>query len=342
MLSLERFKKACNFEPVDRPPVWMMRQAGRTLPEYLAVREKYSFKEVAETPELATEVTLQPLRRFPVDAAIIFSDILVIPDAMDMEVAYSPKLSILPPLKDAADVHNLKLSGLTTRLDYVAQLIRSVKKEVGKEKAVLGFSGAPFTLACYMTEGGSSKNFLAVREMMYHHPQLLEELLDKLTIAVTEYLTMQMEENVNAVQLFDTWAGHLNPVDYDRFVLPYVSKIISNLKGKGIPVIYYINGIGNLLQRASDSGADIIGVDWRLDLSEVREKLGPETVVQGNLDPALLFAPPEDIRSRVHAMLKMTGGRGHIANLGHGLIPSTPIKGIEAFVNAVTQWQPEG
>lgn len=339
MLSKERFIRACRFEEVDRPPVWMMRQAGRTLPEYRALREKHSFWDVCRSAELGAEVTLQPLHRFPVDAAVIFSDILVVPEAMGLDVQFTPKLAVNPPIRDTSDINRLDTAGIPKKLDYVGGVIRAVYKEIGHEKAVLGFSGAPYTLACYMIEGGSSKHFLKVRELMYHNRPVFEKMMDKLASAVIEYLYMQIACNVTAVQLFDTWAGELNPEDYRRFVLPVIQKIVSALKPKGIPIIYYINGIGNLLEFAKESGADAVGVDWRLTLADVRRRLGEDTVVQGNLDPALLFAPADEIRKRTHQMIAMTGGTGHIANLGHGLIPTTPVSGIEAFVKAVVEWK---
>ena len=256
MLPIERFIKACRNEEVDRPPVWMMRQAGRTLSEYRAVREKYSFWEVCKTPELATEVTMQPLRRFPVDAAVIFSDILVIPDAMGMDVQYTPKLTVLPALKDRSDINMLDLSGMTTKLQYVAEVIKSVRRELSDERAVLGFSGAPYTLACYMIQGEGSKDFIKVRQMMHHDPATFEHLMDILSDAVSDYLLMQNDVSATAVQLFDTWAGELNPEDYKRFVLPYITKIIEKVKSASdLPVIYYINNIGNLLTIAATSGA---------------------------------------------------------------------------------------
>jgi len=338
LTSKERFIRTCLFENLDRPPVWMMRQAGRTLSEYRALREKYSFGELCKTPELAAQVTLQPLNRFPVDAAIIFSDILVIPDAMGMTVEYSPALALSPPIRDITDINRLSLSNIEKKLDYVSRIIRLVSSELGEEKAILGFSGAPYTLACYMIEGGSSKHFLKVRELMYHNPQSFKQLMDKLTKAVTDYLRMQMENSITAVQLFDTWAGELNPQDYRTFVLPAVQKIIQDLKKEGIPIIYYINGIGNLLEIVGETGADIIGIDWRLTLSNARERLGKEIVLQGNLDPSLLFATNEIISQRVIDMLAMTEGKGHIVNLGHGLLPETPVKGIETFIKTVTNW----
>lgn len=340
MLPKEFFIKACNFQPVDRPPVWIMRQAGRTLKEYLELREKYSFWQICKTPELAAQVTLQPLKRFPLDAAIIFSDILVIPEALGMEVQFNPKLFLRPLINDVGLIRQLDVDNVTKKLSYVADALRLVYNEVGNEKAILGFSGAPFTLACYMIEGGSSKDFLQVKEMMFHHPQVFYELMECLTLAITDYLLMQYDASVTAVQLFDTWAGILNPDDYYYFVLPYVKKIIENLKKSNpdIPVIYYINGISSLLKHAGETGADVIGVDWRINLSEVRKILGNKTVVQGNLDPTILLAPKEVIRKRVFQMLDMTGGEGHIVNLGHGLLPVTPISGIETFVNAVHDW----
>ncbi len=339
MLSKERFVRACRFDTVDRPPVWMMRQAGRTLPEYRALREKHSFWDVCRSAELGAEVTLQPLKRFPVDAAVIFSDILVVPEAMGLNVQFTPRLAVDPPVKDTSDINKLDIAGIPKKLDYVAGVIRTVYREIGQEKAVLGFSGAPYTLACYMIEGGSSKHFLKIRELMYHNRPVFETLMDKLATAVIEYLKMQAACKVTAIQLFDTWAGELNPEDYRRFVLPVNRKIVSALKSLDIPVIYYINGIGNLLEIAGEIGADVIGVDWRLTLADVRKRLGPDTVVQGNLDPVLLFAPAEEIRNRTHEMIAETGGAGHIANLGHGLIPETPVSGIEAFVKAVVEWE---
>ncbi len=341
MNSLERFLKASRFENVDRPPVWMMRQAGRTLPEYRSLREKHSFWKICRTPELATEVTLQPIRRFPIDAAVIFSDILVIPDAMGLEVSFTPKLSISPVIQTAADVDRLDVSQIEKQLDYVAETIRCVNREIGSQKAVLGFSGAPFTISSYMIEGGGSRHFIKVREMMYRQTQLFLDLQEKLVQAISMYLILQAKASATAVQLFDTWAGELNPKDYSRFVQPFVKSIIENVKKcSDIPVIYYINGIGNLLSAAASTGADVIGVDWRMTLTQVRQVLGDKTVVQGNLDPALLFAPEDEIRQRVRQMIAETNGLGHIVNLGHGLIPESPLSGIEAFIETVIEWKP--
>lgn len=340
MTSLERFLKAVRFEDVNRPPVWMMRQAGRTLPEYRRLRENYSFWELCRTPKLAAEVTLQPIHRFPLDAAVIFSDILVVPDALGIEVSFSPKLALSPVIQNSEGIERLNMVDLRSRLDYVAETIKQVSRETGGKTAVLGFSGAPYTLSCYMIEGGSSRHFLKVREMMYRNTQTFLSLQEKLADAVSEYLLLQAEASATAVQLFDTWAGDLNPRDYETFVQPYVKRIIHTVKKKSdIPVIYYINGIGSHLSAAAETGADVIGVDWRISLSAVREKLGDRKVVQGNLDPALLFASPEEIRRRVNDLLQETGGMGHIVNLGHGLIPETPLSGIEAFIQSVIDWR---
>jgi len=337
--SKERFVRACSNLPVDRPPVWMMRQAGRTLKEYLQIREKYSFWEVCKTPELAAEVTLQPLKRYPVDAAVVFSDILVIPDAMGLDVSFKPKLTVSPPVKTMDDVNNLEISGIQEKLHYVPELLKILNKEIGSEKAILGFSGAPYTLACYLIEGGSNKYYSSVRKIMNSNPKLFSALMNKLTAAVTDYMLMQVDAGVTAVQLFDSWAGDLSAEDFDIYVLPHVQKLVSDIHKSGVSIIYYINGTGNLLESMKKTGADVISVDWRVTLKNARSRLGNDTVLQGNLDPTALYAPEEEIRKKVNDMIRMTGGQGHIVNLGHGLLPGTPMKGIEMFVRSVTEWE---
>jgi uroporphyrinogen decarboxylase len=340
MESIERFLKAVRFEDLDRPPVWMMRQAGRTLPEYRRLREKQSFWQLCTTPELAAEVTLQPLKRFPLDAAVIFSDILVVPAALGMEVSFSPRLAVFPAISDLEGIERLNVDGISERLDYVAAVIKKVFKDTKGKTAILGFSGAPFTLSSYMIEGGSSRHFIKVREMMYQNTSTFLALQEKLTHVISEYLILQAEASATAVQLFDTWAGELNPRDFETYVQPFVQRIIQTIKKKvDIPIIYYINGIGSHLSAAATTGADVLGVDWRVTLSEVRRKLGEQTAVQGNLDPAVLFAPQDEIRRRVKELLNETGGRGHIVNLGHGLIPETPLSGIETFAQTVIDRQ---
>ncbi len=338
MNARERFLRSAGNESVDRPPLWIMRQAGRILPEYRSVREKHTFREICETPELAAEVTLQPLKRFNLDAAIIFSDILVVPLAMGLEVQYFPSIRITPSVETEADFENLKSPHPEESLGYVKAAIRNVRSELGDDWPVLGFSGAPYTLACYMTEGGGSKTFHKLKLMMHRTPWIYEKLMNRITDLSAAYLEMQVKASATAVQLFDSWAGDLSPRDYEHFVLPYVKRIIDHLKPLGAPVIYYINGIGNLLESVDKTGADVIGVDWRISLSDVRRRIGRDRVVQGNLDPALLFADAEVIRRRTFAMLDQTNGRGHIVNLGHGVIPTTPLEGVQAFIDANAAW----
>lgn len=337
MNSRERFQKAARCEPLDRPPVWMMRQAGRTLPEYRELREKHSFWDSCRSPELAAEITLQPMRRFPLDAAVIFSDILVVPDVMGAEVSFSP-LSLSPKIVCSDDVKKLKSPDVQTSLGYVARAIQIVNAELKGERAVLGFSGAPYTLATYMVEGGPSKEFNLIKGMMFQNPATYGALMERLTDIVADYMTMQIEAGAAAVQLFDTWAGQLGPDDFEKYVLPYVQRIIERLKPRGIPVIYYINGIGTLLGKARQCDADVFGIDWRVSLSTARGIVGADRALQGNLDPNVLFASPEFIADRVKRMLAETGGVGHIVNLGHGLLPNTPLEGIESFVNAVQNY----
>lgn len=338
MNSKQRFLSACAGQPVDRPPVWIMRQAGRTLPEYRALKEQHKFWELMTTPALAAEVTMQPIRRFGMDAAVIFSDILTIPAAMGMDVQFTPKLAVGPEIESAADVEKLTTGGIAEKLSYVGDALRETRKELTDERALLGFSGAPYTLASYMVEGGSSKTYHKIKALMYQAPDAYHDLLGKLAEAVSEYLEMQVDAGADAVQLFDSWAGELSPPDFERFALPYVQRIVERVSDKGAKVIYYINGMGNLVEGMQASGAHVIGVDWRIELATVRERAGADTVVQGNLDPAVLFGPADEIKRRTFAMLDQTGGRGHIANLGHGLDPLTPIEGIQAFVDAVHAW----
>lgn len=333
-----RFLSACRGLAVDRPPVWMMRQAGRTLPEYQKLRSNYSFWQLCRTPELAAEVTLQPVRRFCMDVAVIFSDILVVPAALGLEVRFSPQVAVSPPVRTAADVERLLRAQEHADLTYVAEAVRCACEAGGPGLAVLGFAGAPFTLACYMVEGGASRHFEHVRGLMYGDPRLFERLLGALSTAIANCLWIQIDAGAAAVQLFDTWAGELSASDYRRFILPGMQNLVQRLRPAGVPIIYHVNGIGNLLEVAAETGADVLGIDWRVDLGEVRRRVGPHRAVQGNLDPAVLFAPPDFIRERVFAILDQTGGRGHVVNLGHGVIPGTPLTGIQAFVNAVRQW----
>jgi len=340
--SLDRFLNACRGEAVDRPPVWIMRQAGRTLPEYMKLRQTHSFWDLCLNPELAAEVTLQPIHRFPLDAAVIFSDILVIPQVMGMDVQFSPRLTVTPPIRQPDDLRHLIAPRVSSQLKYVFDTIRLVKKTLDGSKAILGFSGAPFTLACYMVEGGGSKAYFnQTRSFMHSRPETFTTLLNLISKTVADYLEMQCEAGADAVQLFDTWASVLSPEDFQRFVLPSVRPIIERIQKKKVPIIYYVNGIGHVITAAAETGADVLGIDWRISLSAVRNIIGNAVPVQGNLDPAVLLSDPVLIRKRVHTMLNQTGGRGHIANLGHGILPDTPISNIASFIRAVHDWKPE-
>lgn len=341
MNARQRFLMACKGQPVDRPPLWIMRQAGRTLPEYRALREKHSFWETCRNPELATEVSLQPIRRFQMDAAVIFSDILVVPAAMGMEVEFTPKLAIYPRIENVGDLTKLQYPDVSKSLGYVGDVIREVRRVGGDELAIVGFCGAPYTLLSYMVEGGSSKHFDRLKGLMYREPELFASLMRDICEYLGDFLQMQAEAGADALQIFDTWATILGPRDYAFYVLPYLQKLIARIRAKGIPLIYYINGIGNLLELARDTGADVLGIDWRIELAEVRQRLGKMQIVQGNLDPGILFADPDFIAQRVHQMIDQTGGRGHIINLGHGVIPETPISGIQAFIDAARSWMPK-
>lgn len=308
------------------------------LPEYLAVRERYSFEQICETPELAALVTIQPIRRFALDAAIIFSDILVVASALGMDVTYFPEMQLKPAIRKSADITRLSDSNLDHKLSYVRDALNLVRAEVGPDFPVLGFAGAPFTLACYMVSGGKHKNFYEIKVLLHQEPAVYHQLMALLTRAVISYLQMQIATSVDAVQLFDTWAGELAREDYDLHVLPYIQKITDSLRGTKVPVIYYINGIRGLVESVNQTGATVLGIDWRTSLSEIRRRLGGDRVVQGNLDPAVLYGSESEIRRRVFAMLNETNGIGHIVNLGHGVYPTTPLSGVEALLNAVAAW----
>lgn len=335
MRPRERFLYSCEGRPVDRAPVWVMRQAGRYLPEYRAIKERHSFQEMCRTPELAREVTLQPLRRFPLDAAILFSDILVVPEALGIEVEYREGGPLLRPfLRQGADLAKLVEGDVTPRLDYVAAALTRIRKELGEDRALLGFAGAPFTLAVYMIEGGGGKNFREIKRALFERPAFVHALLERLTQALIPYLLMQLRSGADAVQLFDTWAGELSPAEFRRFALPYVKRIARAVKEEGAPLIYYVNGSGGLIEAMSESEAAVLGIDWRVDLGEARRRSQGRFPLQGNLDPHWLFAEPGEIRSAVLELRRGQKGAPHILNLGHGIFPDTPLAGMEAFVAA--------
>ncbi|HEY4686666.1 MAG TPA: uroporphyrinogen decarboxylase [Candidatus Subteraquimicrobiales bacterium] len=335
MSRADRFLKACRRQPVDSTPVWIMRQAGRYMQEYRNIREKIPFLKMCKTPELAAEVTLLPVKKIKVDAAILFSDILIPLEAMGTPLEFSegPKLG---KVRDRSAVDALKIPDPEKDTGFVMEAIRILRRELGGKVPLIGFAGAPFTLATYAIEGGSSQQFLASKKMMFSEPQMVHQLLDKLARTVTLYLNAQIEAGAQALQLFDTWAGILSPRDYDEFALPYAKQIFDGLNRDGIPLIYYINGGSSLLERMKTAGSDVIGVDWRIELGVARKRLGPEVAVQGNLDPFALFLPPEKIEERVQDILEQAGDTpGYIFNLGHGVLPQTPVENVIAMVEAV-------
>jgi uroporphyrinogen decarboxylase len=337
-LQNDRLLRACRKEPVDRTPVWIMRQAGRYLPAYQALRRKVSFMDLCKTPELAMQATLTPLETLDVDAAILFSDILIPVEAMGMTVVFTEhKGPQLPePIRNSADVDRLRVPDPEIAMGFVPEAIRLVNRAIGGRIPLLGFSGAPYTLATYMVEGETSKNFYGIKRMLFESPKLLHSLLEKLTRTVTDYLNAQIAAGAHAVQLFDTWAGALTPVEYGEFAFPYTQQVIAGLHRKSCPVILYVNGGSSYLDRMAESGADVVSLDWRIEIGEARQRIGHKVALQGNLDPCALYAPPETIRMHVARILQGYGkGEGHIFNLGHGILPDIPVDHAIAMVNAV-------
>ena len=335
-------------QPVDRTPVWIMRQAGRYLPEYLKTRaEAGSFMDLCQTPELACEVTLQPLRRFNLDAAIIFSDILTIPDVMGLKLYFvageGPKFE--HPLRTAEDIRKLPSPDVSESLGYVMDAIALTRRELGGKVPLIGFSGSPWTLATYMIEGGSSKTFSKAKKLIYQDPGLAHELLDKLAVTVTDYLNAQIESGAQAVQIFDTWGGALSARAYEEFSLRYMTQIVSGLKreneGRRVPVILFSKGCSTQLEALADTGCDALGVDWTITLSEARKRVGDRVALQGNLDPSILLADKKVIRREVNETLNSFGqGNGHVFNLGHGITPEVDPENLSALISAVWELSP--
>lgn len=332
----DTFLKACRGEEVPYTPVWIMRQAGRYLPEYQAVRAEVDFLTLCKTPELAAKVTMQPIQRFGVDAAILFSDILIAVEAMGMHLEFSDKKGPVlgDPVRTKSSVDRLVIPDTEDSMPFVIETIKILRSQL--KVPLIGFSGAPFTLATYMIEGGSSKNFLNTKRMMFQNPGLFKLLLEKITTTVISYLISQIRAGAQAVQLFDTWAGILAPEDYKEYVLPSVKKAVAELKKEGVPVIYFVNECAALLKELRKSGADTLGIDWRIDLKDAIKGLGKKFVVQGNLDPCALFLPKEKMEDKVKDILwKGELAKGHIFNLGHGVLPESPVENVAALVEAV-------
>jgi uroporphyrinogen decarboxylase len=334
----DRFLRACRRLPVDRTPVWFMRQAGRYMPEYRALREKHSLLTLCRTPELALEVTLQPINALGVDAAILFSDLLIplAPMGIPFDFLQGEGPRIERPLRTAADVAALRRIEPREDLAMVLEAIRLIRRELDGRVPLIGFAGAPFTLASYAIEGGHSSNFALTKSMLYSEPQTWHRLAALFADIVRDYLRAQVAAGAQALQLFDSWVGALDEADYREFVLPHVRHILDGLKDLDVPVIHFGTTTGHLLAVQREAGGDVIGIDWRTPLDEGWERVGPDRAVQGNLDPTLLFAPRERLLARVDDVLRRAGGRpGHIFNLGHGILPGTPVENVKAVVEHV-------
>ncbi|MCW8931581.1 MAG: uroporphyrinogen decarboxylase [Gammaproteobacteria bacterium] len=342
-LKNDRFLKALLREPVDVTPVWMMRQAGRYLPEYRATREKAgSFMDLCMNAELACEVTIQPLERYDLDAAILFSDILTIPDAMGLELRFAqgegPKFD--KPIRSAADVNALGVPDPEGELKYVMNAVRTIRKELDGRVPLIGFSGSPWTLATYMVEGGSTKEFGKVKGMMFDEPLVMHKLLDTLAQSVTSYLNAQIAAGAQAVMIFDTWGGVLTPRDYKEFSLRYMQQIVEGINrendGRTVPVVLFSKGAGGWLEVMAETGCDALGVDWTLDLADARARVGDKVALQGNMDPSILYANPERIEQEIKTILESYGeGNGHVFNLGHGIHQHIDPENVGVFINAV-------
>lgn len=332
----DRFLRACRCQAVDRTPIWLMRQAGRYQPEYRQLRQKYSMLELCTTPELAAEVTLLPLRAFELDAAILFSD-LTIP-FLAMEVPFTLKENVGPviahPIRTDTDVDRLRIMEPNDDLPFVSESIRLLRREL--RVPLIGFAGAPFTLAAYLVEGGPSRDYSRVRAMMYARPELWDRLLATLAENVARYLRAQVEAGAQAVQIFDSWVGAISPQAYRRHILPVTKHIVDALKPLGAPIIYFGTGTASLLEAMSQTGADVIGLDWRVSIDEAWQRLNHACAVQGNMDPAAMLASAEVVQREAREILRLVDGRpGHIFNLGHGILPDTPVENVKVLVDTV-------
>jgi uroporphyrinogen decarboxylase len=331
--------KAAQGKPVARPPVWMMRQAGRYMASYRALRDKYGFKERCENPELAVKISLQPFHAFHPDGVIMFSDILTPLDGMGIpfELVESRGPIIDPPIRTRAQVDAVRLLEPEESLGFVRTILQTLRKEVGDEATVLGFVGAPWTLAAYAVEGKSSKDYALIKQMAFTEPELLHDLMVKLADSIARYVIFQIESGAQIVQIFDTWAGQLNPADYKIFALPYEKRIVDQVRQvyPDVPLILYINHSAGLLSHVAESGVNIISLDWTVDMAEARKVLGPKIGVQGNLDPCVLLGDQAQIRRRTLEIIEKAGPTGHIMNLGHGILPITPEDNARCFFETV-------
>lgn len=332
----DRFLRACRREPVDRTPLWIMRQAGRYLPEYREVRSKVDFLTLCRTPELAAEVTLQPLRRFALDAAILFSDIMIPLDAFGIPMTFDPGPKVANPIRSREEVDRLVARPAAEAVPFVADTVRILRKELDGRTPLIGFCGAPFTVAAYLVQGEGKDGFGAIKKLMYREPATVEALIEKLCESMADYLRLQIDAGVQAVQIFDSWCGILDEAGYRRFALPGVKYLLDTVRERGVPSIYFVNGAPHLLSAAVSVKPDVLGVCWRQPLDHVSAIAGPDIALQGNLDPHVLFADPAVVRaSATDVLQRVDGRRGHIMNLGHGILPDTPIASVEALIEAV-------
>jgi uroporphyrinogen decarboxylase len=334
----DRFLRACRREPVDVTPVWFMRQAGRYLPQYRALREKYSLLELCRTPELAVEVTLQPLAIIAVDAAILFSDLLLplAPMGLAFDFVKGEGPSIESPIRSSNDVDRLSIFDPRESLGHVLETIRLLRRALDGRAPLIGFAGAPFTMAAYAIEGGPSTTYLRTKMFMYAEPRAWHRLCALFADVVTDYLRAQVDAGVQAVQVFDSWAGALGRADYREFVLPHTKRIFEGLAGSGVPLIHFGVGATAILSDLAEAGGDVIGIDWRQGLDEAWQTIGANRAIQGNLDPALLFAPRERLLAAAADILRRAAGRpGHIFNLGHGVMPQTPVDAVQMVADFV-------
>jgi len=343
MTPRERFLKACRREPVDRPPVWMMRQAGRYLPEYREIRQGRTTLQMMKDPKLACEITLQPVRRLKVDAAILYSDILILPEAMGLKLDFVKDVG---PVFDhrihtVSEVEELNEKDVTLRCPFVFETIELLKEQLPKDYPLLGFAGAPFTVASYMAGGDGAYDGNRLKQLIHENPNAFHQLMDKLTSATVQYLTKQVETGADAIQLFDTWAGTLSADDYERYALPYTKEILGSIRAMGTPAILYIKGGGHLFDKMILSGPDVVSVDWRLPLSEAKRLAAGRVAIQGNFDPARLYDSPAKIEESVASMIRDWGqGPGYIVNLGHGILEDIPVPHAHAFVEAAKKYGP--
>jgi uroporphyrinogen decarboxylase len=327
--------RACRCQPTERVPVWIMRQAGRYLPDYQAVRAKHTFLQICKTPQVAAEVSIQPLRVLGVDAVIVFSDILMVAEAMGLPLDVPDSGPVLSnPIRDLAGVRKLRDFDPERETRFVGDAIRAIRAEIGPDVPIIGFAAAPWTLACYMIEGRTRGDVSCAKQMLREEPQVVRELLDRIAGATARYLQSQIAAGADVVQLFDTWASELTPSEYDEFELPATRSVIESLGSSRVPRILFAKGSARHLTSLAKTGADVLSVDWLTDLAEARKKLGNLVALQGNVDPSILLRDEAEVRRAAREAVEKTGGFGHILNLGHGILPSTPVANAKAFVEA--------